>query len=145
VLPPNASRRSGPAAEEESTTPDLVDHPRMTFDEAVAATQARLGERVRVQTEVKGRKPRTREGVLEPGKLDATEATPEEDGRVAFRLGFGYWFLLVPTLFIDAQEQPEGKLRVEMAGDTAIVIEPFNARMPVNRSTRGRSGRARPK
>jgi hypothetical protein len=123
---------------EQSTTPDLANHPGMTFDEAVAATQARLGQRVRVRTEVKGGKPRTREGVLEPGKFDATEATPDEEGRVAFRLGFGYWFLLVPTLFINAQEQPEDKLRLEMAGDTTIVIEPFNARMPVNRSTRRR-------
>ncbi len=130
---------------EEATTPDLAHHPGMTFDEAVAAAQARLGQRVRVRTEVKGRKPRTREGVLEPGELDATEPTPEEDGRVAFRLGFGYWFLLVPTLFIDAQEQPEDKLRVEMLGDRAIVIEPFNARMPVNRSTRRRSRQAHPK
>ena len=133
------------AMSEESTIPGLVDHPRMTFDEAVAATQARLGQRVRVRTEVKGRKPRTDEGVLEPGKIGATEATPEDDGRVAFRLGFGYWFLLDPTLFIDAQEQPENKLRVEMAGDNAIVLEPFNSRMPVNRSTRRRSRHARPK
>jgi len=122
---------------EECTTPDLVDHSCMTFDEAVAATQARLGQRVRVRTEVKGRNPRTRQGVLEPGKFDATEATPEDDGRVTFRLGIGYWFLLVPTLVRDAQEQPEDKLRIEI-GDRAIVIEPFNARMPVNRSTRRR-------
>jgi len=130
---------------EEATTPDLVDHPRMTFDEAVAATQARLGQRVRVRTEVKGRKPRTLEGVLEPGKYDATEATAEDDGRVMFRLGFGFWFLLAPALFIDAQEQPEHKLRVELVGDRAVVIEPFNAWMPVNRSTRRRSRGARPK
>ncbi len=131
--------------EEESTTRDLVDHRRMTFDEAVAAAQARLGQRVRVRTEVKGRKPRTREGVLEPGRFDATDATPEEDGRVAFRLSFSYWFLLTPTLFIDAQERPEGKLCVEMLGDRAIVIEPFDAHTPVNRSTRRRSRGARPK
>jgi len=37
----------------------------MTFDEAAAATQARLGERVRVRTEVKGRKPRTLARILQ--------------------------------------------------------------------------------
>jgi hypothetical protein len=118
----------------------------MSFDEAVAAMRARLGQRVRVRTQVRGRKPTTWEGILEPGVIGATEATPDDEGRVAFRLGFGHWFLLHPTLFIDAQEQPEHKLRVEMAGDFfALVIEPFDARMPVNRSTRRRSRHARPK
>jgi len=111
----------------------------MTFDEAVAATQARLGERVRVRTEVKGHKPRTQEGVLEPGKFGVTEAAAEHDGRVVFRLGLGYWFVLHPCLFMNAQEHPENKLRVEMLGDRAIVIEPVDARTPVNRSTRRRS------
>jgi len=131
---------------EESTTPDLLDHPRMTFDEAVAATQARLGRRVRVRSEAKGRTSRTREGVLEPGRHGATEATVEDDGRVVFRLGLSHWFqLLPPPIFLDAREEPEHKLRVEMVGDSAFVIEPFNARMPVNRSTRRRSRRARRK
>jgi hypothetical protein len=130
---------------EKATTPDLMDHPRMAFDEVVAAMQGRLGQRVRVRTEVKGRKPSTREGILEPGAYGATEATVDDDGRVVFRLGIGYWFVLAPSLFVEAQEQPEHKLRVQMVGDRAVVVEPSTARMPVNRSTRRRSRGARPK
>jgi hypothetical protein len=39
------------------------------------ATQARLGERVRMRTEVKGHKSRMHERVLEPGGFGVTETT----------------------------------------------------------------------
>ena len=86
--------------------------------------QAQLGQRVTVSFEQQGRIRRTHEGVLRPGRDGATEATPEDDGRVVFRVDPSFhWFQLVPSLFIDAQEDPDRRLRVEMVGESAFVIE----------------------
>jgi hypothetical protein len=95
----------------------------VTFAEAVAAMQSRVGQRVKVSVEEQGRIRRTHEGVLRPGRDDATEATPEDDGRIVFRVApYASWFQLVPSVFTDAQEQPDHRLRVEM-GESAFVIE----------------------
>jgi hypothetical protein len=97
----------------------------VTFAEVVAATQARLGQRVKVTIREQGRTKRTCHGVLAPGLCGATEAVPDEDGKVAFRVApNAWWFLLRPDLVTDAQEQPGGRvLRVEMVGESAFVIE----------------------
>jgi hypothetical protein len=59
----------------------------MTLDEAVTATQARLGERVRMRTEVKGHKSRTHKGVREPGGFGVMEATIETTSARQLRRG----------------------------------------------------------
>lgn len=86
--------------------------------------QARLGQRVKVRRVEQGRVGRAREGVLSPGRDDVTEVAAEDDGRVVFRLApYAHWFQLHPDVFVDAQEQPDGRLRVEMSGGSAFLIE----------------------
>ncbi|HTA06425.1 MAG TPA: hypothetical protein VK774_08685 [Solirubrobacteraceae bacterium] len=96
----------------------------MTFDETVDAMRLRLGQRVKVTFEEKGQISRTDEGVLRPGRDGATEATPEDDGRFVYRVApQSHWFQLVPSVFLDAQEDDNYRLRVEMVGGSAFVIE----------------------
>jgi hypothetical protein len=102
--------------------------PNVTFTEVVAAWQSRLGQRVRVTTEERGRVRRTAEGVLKPGIPDAIEVVPDEHGRVAFMIvGPGpntYGFLLDPRIVKTGQEQHDGReVRVEMYGGVAFVIQ----------------------
>lgn len=99
----------------------------MTFDEVVAAMDARLGKRVKVQIEERGRKGgRTCQGVLTAGLgIDGESNGHQDDGSVIFRVApAAWWFRLSPQIFTDAQEEREGRLlRVQMSGLGQFLIE----------------------
>jgi hypothetical protein len=70
------------------------------------------------------------QGVLEPGRSGAPELTPEDDGRVAFRVRPGGSYFLVPGLVTEVQQHTGGSvLRVVMPG-SAFVIELLGPREP---------------
>jgi hypothetical protein len=96
----------------------------VTAAEAVAAVQSQLGHRVKVSIEEGGRTRRTCQGILKPGLDSATEAIPDEEGSVTFKVGdYAWWFRLNPSVVTDAQEHAgRRQLRVHM-GAYAVVIE----------------------
>jgi hypothetical protein len=96
----------------------------MTFAEALAALEARLGQPVEWSRVEQGQIRRTQRGILSPGRWDAAGLPVEEDGRVVFRLAPGAaWFQLDPSVFAGAQEEGDRRLRVELVGGGAFVIE----------------------
>jgi hypothetical protein len=96
----------------------------MTFAEVVAALEARLGQPVEWSRVERGQIRRTQQGILSPGRWDAAELPVEDDGRVVFRLApGGAWFQLDPRVFAGAQEEGDRRLRVELVGGGAFVIE----------------------
>jgi hypothetical protein len=114
--------------------------PPQTFAELVAAMQARLGLRVKISTEERGRIRRTSRGVVQPGRDDRTRLVPEDDGRLVFRLSPAEWYTLDPRLITKIEERPDRRLlRVEMGG-SALVIETFRdqARAAADRLARER-------
>jgi hypothetical protein len=99
--------------------------PPQTFAELVAAMQARVGLRVKISMEERGRIRRTSQGVVQPGLDDRTRLVPEDDGRLVFRLSPAEWYALDPRVITNVEERPDRRLlRVEMGG-TALVIETF--------------------
>jgi len=106
----------------------------MSFDEAVTAMQARLGQKVRVKREPKGRAQSTVEGTLRPGQGFEEEsrglgapaaAVPDEDGAWTFRVApNAYWFRLHPQMVTGVQEESDRRrLRIELADGGAFVVE----------------------
>jgi hypothetical protein len=100
----------------------------VTFDEIVAAANARVGHRVRVTHKENGRTVRTHEGVLEAAGDAGVQSIPgNEAGHVAvtYRIApLASWVRLDSTAAIDAIEQRDGRLlRVEMHEENAFVIE----------------------
>jgi hypothetical protein len=104
----------------------------MTYEELVVEMQARLGQKVRVGFERKGRIRRSREGDVKPGLDTRSELMPDDDGRLVFRVVGSEWLVLDPRLVADAQEQRDGQvLRVEMVDGSAFVIETLTQPSPV--------------
>jgi hypothetical protein len=97
----------------------------MSFDELLAAMHARLGLQVKVSRNTNGRLLRTDRGVLQPGLEGATEARPDEEGNVTFRVAPRFhWFRLCPSLVTDAQEEQGGRLlRIQMGESAGFVVE----------------------
>ncbi len=100
----------------------------MNFAELLAAIQARNGLRVKLTIEdaTRGRRRRrTTQGVVKPALDHWTEITPDENGRLTFRLAAAEWYAIDPRLVSDAREEADGRLlRVEMHQMT-WVIETF--------------------
>jgi hypothetical protein len=93
----------------------------MTFAQVVDATNARVGRRVIVEHEERGRLVRGTWGVLEQSRV----GRPIKDGGPeVYKLApYAWWFALNPLAVTGAQEEHDGRLlRVQMVNETDFVI-----------------------
>jgi hypothetical protein len=99
----------------------------VTFDDVIAATEARLGQRVEVQIKERRRVQRKCRGVLSTGADINPEADGhQDDGSVVFQVApAAWWFRLSPEAVTGAEEERDGRvLRVHLgAGQMEFVIE----------------------